>query len=170
MNNRQARAQLAYSYTLPIAGAALGTVTGLMLNDVLPDRYESWTWVIVQLLLGVSLVLGNRFAANARNFEVKTKKHLNAFGARAMNFVLSIIWSSVMAIMASAFIAAAVENLKLRTWIEKPADPMGGYEDIKLVPFTGELFVRDFLPAILLLAIFVVGTLLWLVNRAKESE
>lgn len=168
MNNSQARNQLAQGYAMPIAGAALGTITGLMLNDVLPDRYEAWSWVVVQLLLGVALVIGTRASTLARNFELSKKKKMNANGARIMNFVLSIIWSAVVGISSLIFISVAVENLKLRTWIEN-ADKMGGYEKITMLPLDAETFVRDFLPAGLLLAIFVLGTLMWLVNRAREE-
>ena len=168
MNNSQARNQLGQGYALPIAGAALGTITGLMLNDVLPERYEAWSWVLVQLLLGSSLVLGTRASALARSYELAKKKKMNANGARIMNFVLSIIWSAVVGISSLIFISSAVENLKLRTWIEA-ADKMGGYEKITMQSLTAESFVRDFLPATLLLAIFVMGTLLWLVNRAREE-
>jgi hypothetical protein len=169
MNNSQARAQLAQGYAMPIAGAALGTIIGLMLNDVLPAGYEVWSWVVVQLLLGIALVIGTRASTLARNYELATKKKINANGARIMNFVLSIIWSTVVGISSLIFVSAAVESLKLRTWIEN-ADKMGGYEKVELQSLTLEVFVRDFLPAGLLLAIFVLGTLLWLVNRAREEQ
>lgn len=168
MNNSKARMQLAQGYAMPIAGAALGTIVGLMLNDLLPNRYEAWTWVIVQLILGVALVWGTRAATNARNFELAKKKSMNANGARIMNFVLSIIWSAVMGIMALTFIANAVGNLKNWAQPSKVNDP-NAMATSTIMPLTGENFVRDFLPAGLLLVIFLLGTLLWLVNRAREE-
>lgn len=168
MSKTQARAHLAYGYTFPIAGAALATVVGLMLNDSLPQRYETWTWVVVQLVLGIALVFGTRFSALARNFELASGTKINANGARVMNFVLSIIWSAVVVIMSLTFITGAVNNLKTYSQPSKGDDP--NFVSVPVVqPLTTELLVRDFIPAILILAITIIGTLLWLVNRAREK-
>lgn len=169
MNKSQARAKLGYGYASPIAGAAVGVVTSLMLNDALPNEYSAWTLVVVQFILGTSLVMGTRYAASARSYELATKQSINARGAQIMNFVLSIIWSAVMGILALVMVTVAVQKLRYSEWITD-AKNEGGYEKVTYNHITVDIFMQDWLPAILIMLAFVIGTLLWLVNRAKETE
>lgn len=168
---QQARSALAMAYSYPIIGATLAIILGLMLNDIIGSEYQAWVWVIVQSILGTSLVLATRAASTADNFnKASTKKIGTTIGARAASFVLSIIWSSVMAFMSIGLITEAVAKMKV--W-SQPTDLESKDPDwiqvSTISPLTAERFLSDFLPSILVLIIAIMGTLLWLLGRAKED-
>lgn len=174
ISSSQARLRLALGYTMPIVGAAVATVLGLILNDLIPQDYSSWSWVIVMSILGASLVLGTRFSNDAYNFANSTKKKTQVgatIGARTENFVLAIIWSAVLAFMSIGFIMNAVAMQS--TWSNpteaQASDPK--WTSVQtILPLTAEKFVGSYLPAFMLLVIFLFGTIIWLTERAKDAK
>lgn len=173
MKASQARLQLALSYAVPIAGAAIATILGLILNDILGSKFNTWVWFTVLTVIGTSLILGTHAATKANNFVLKTNKQIGAtVGARTAVFVLSIIWSVVSAFMSVGFVQDAVS--RHRVYSEYPMKPTKEEEanwvpTVTIEPLTVERFINDYLPAFLILVLVLVGTIHWLLARAKEN-
>lgn len=164
----QARQNLSLGFSLPIIGAAVSLVVGLAVYDLTRTMLDIWIWVLIQVILGTAMVFGTVTATRAYNYaRSKGKTTGAASGARNLNFVLGIIWSAVVLIMAFATASGAVS--KLRRWVNDPTDlKMGGREVID--PLTWANFVNDFLPSLILLFIAAAGIYLLLVERAREPK
>ena len=164
----QARQNLSLGFSLPIIGAAVSLVLGLAVYDLTRTSLDIWIWVLIQTILGTAMVFGTITATSAYNYSVsKGKKTGAASGARNLNFVLFIIWSAVVVIMSFSEASAAVQ--KLNRWVSDPTDIKNGGHNV-IDPLTAANFLNDFLPALVLLIIAVVGIYLLLVERSREPR
>lgn len=172
LTSRQARRALSLGYSLPIIGGAISIVFGLMVYDLTRTTLDVWIWVIIQVILGTSLVLGTRLSTAAHLYSLAHKKQVGATkGARNLNFILGIIWSVVVGIMSFAFASTAVS--KLSTWPEVPVSdgkvPQAPVMPI-ISPVTLNSLVSDFLPAFVLLAVVIAGVYLLMIERTRQSK
>jgi len=104
---------LAFGYALPVLGAALAIIIGLSVYDFQRNQVQSWTWVVIFLILGASVVLGTRFAAKAKQAVpvVAPPKVVGAAGAVRLNYVLSVVFAGVVGVMSFTFGLSAVTSL-----------------------------------------------------------
>lgn len=104
---------LAIGYALPILGTALAIIIGLMVYDIQKSSLETWTWVVIQLIIGTSIVFGTKFAAKARSAKpvVRAPSVAGAAGAVTLNYVLSLVFAGAVSVMSFAFATAAVSSL-----------------------------------------------------------
>lgn len=170
---RGAQRSLGFGYSTPIIGAVVALLTGLVVSDLTQTTLDIWVWVLIQLVLGVGMVLGTRFATSSFNYANSHKKKLGAIkGARNLNLILGIIWSAVVTIMAFAKGVDAVS--KVVKWpTAAPENKVPGKPIIvtpELLPLTSGRFLADWVPAFVLIVIAVVGIYLLLIERAREAK
>ena len=164
---------LGLGYAVPILATAVAIIFGLIVYDVTRTDLQVWVWVIIQVIIALGIVQGTRFANRAKTGEVLPAKPRGAFaaaGASNLNFVLSIVFGTVVSIMSFTFGFAAIENL--RRW-DIPVDPSEGKE-ISTMP-TIEMpdlpwLIEDFLPAKILLLLAVVGIYLTITERNRKAD
>jgi hypothetical protein len=160
VTSQQARQALSLGYALPVIGTTLAIVLGLMVRDLTQTDLNIWIWVLIQLIIGFSLIFGTWYANVADGFRSKSGKRLGATkGARLINFIIGIIWSAVVTIMAFAYGQGAVEKLT-------------DYQNSKprIRPLTWGLILDDWLPALTLLLIAAGGIYLLLWARTRDVE
>ena len=154
---------LGLAWSLPIIGTALALIIGLIAygNN---RSIETWTWVVIQSVILVSIVLGTRFAVAARSATtVAAKSRVVGAGALNLNFVLSIVFGAVVVIMAFSYGLDAVT--KLGSWNYNIAQPVFVYTGV-----TFGWVMESLLPSILLLAIAEVGIYLSIVLRNRSVD
>ena len=151
---------LILAFSLPIVGTAIAIILGLIFYDAQGRTLAIWTWVVIQAIIGGSVIAGTRFAAAARVAATAPKPAkktvAGAIGAVNLNLVLSIVFAGVVFLM--AFSSGADAITQLRDWHNGSSLPR------ILAPSLG-WFVDKLLPALVLLEIAVVGTYLTLVSR-----
>ena len=158
---QRARRGLSLGFALPVIGTTIAIVLGLMVRDVTQTDLNIWIWVIIQLIIGISLMFGTWYSNIADQFRSKGGKKIGATtGARRINFILGIIWSAVVTIMAFGYGMSAVG--KLETYNAT------GHLVIK--PLTLGLVLDDWLPALVLLIIAAGGIYLLLWARTRDVE
>jgi heme/copper-type cytochrome/quinol oxidase subunit 2 len=168
----EAQKALGLGYAVPILATALAIIIGLGVYDVTRTNLQVWVWVLIIAIVASGVVLGTRFAAKAKSAkpaEPKPRTALSA-GATNLNLVLSIIFGSVVTIMAFSFGSEAIS--KLRTWSQPPIDCK--FSDCNSIStITGpswEWLIQELAPAKVLLAIAVVGIYVTITERNKESK
>ena len=105
---------LAIGYSVPIIGTAFAVILGLIFYDAQGRKLEIWSWVVIQLVIAVALVIGTRFAARARLAKAvpKPAKVSGAAGAVVLNYVLSLVFAGAVSIMSFSYAQAAVDYLR----------------------------------------------------------
>jgi hypothetical protein len=169
--NAVARRNLALGYSLPIIGGAIALIFGLIVADVVGAILDIWIWIIIQVILGASLVWGTRVSTMAHNHLVETGKKQGATkGARNLNFILGIIWSGVVTIMAFVNLSTAVGKLRGYGAGQDVQDPAGKIATGAYIkPFTADIFFGAFLPAFVLLLVLLAGVFLLMSERNTEK-
>ena len=98
---------------------------------------------------------------SADSFKAPAGKKIGAtVGARRINFILGIIWSVVVTLMAFGYGLSAVQK-------------MGNYRyngKLELRPLTLGLVLDDWLPAFLLLVTAAAGIFVLLWARARDTD
>jgi len=159
--NPQQRAMV-LGYTLPILATALAIILGLAFWDVQGQTLDSWVWVIILAIVAAGLILGTRYAVSARSAKQVAPKPRTtgaaAAGAVTLNFVLSVVFSGVVTIMAFTMGASSFGML--------------GTEIYKGVDFNW--FAKLVLPAYAMLLLVTIAVFFTLVSRheinaAKEK-
>lgn len=155
---------LALGYAVPVIGAAIAIIIGLAVYDFQRQSIQNWTWVVIQAILGVAIVLGTRFAAKARMAKpvVQAPKVAGAAGAVRLNYVLSLVFAGVVSFMSFVFGAGAVNGLAT-----PECDDMGNCTS-DVAPVTSQWWTEQMIPAFLLLVIAQVATYVVIVSRNKE--
>jgi hypothetical protein len=155
---------LAIGYALPIIGTALAVIVGLAVYDAQRTSLQGWTWVLILALVGVSIVLGTRFAAQARSAKpvVRAPRVVGAAGAVTLNYVLSVVFAGVVSIMSFTFGQAAVSSL-----ISYPQCLDGNCSGPSLLSLTGDWWINQMIPAFLMLVLVEVATYLAITSRNK---
>lgn len=172
----KARRNLGLGFALPIIGGAVAIIFGLILRD-LNIVLTSWIWVIIFAILGGSVVLGTFFAGSAFRFGQESDKRVGATrGALNLNFILGIIWSSVLAI------TSFVSTIQVASWLRQiktvkhvightNGKPNYWYESVYSVkPISANWIFNQFLPLAAMIALAVVGTYLLIVERTREPK
>lgn len=167
----EAQKALGLGYAVPILATAVAIIFGLGVYDVTRTNLQVWVWVIIIAIVAAGVVFGTRFAAKAKLAKQAPPKPRTALaaGASNLNLVLSIIFGSVVTIMAFTFGADAIA--KLQTWPEVPADCEGiecASDPIISAP-TFTWLIQELAPAKVLLAIAVVGIYVTITERNKEA-
>jgi hypothetical protein len=80
-----------------------------------------------------------------------------------LNFVLSIIFSSVVGIMSFVYGLAAIDKLAIRGYTDKG-------ETFELMPVTAGWLITDFIPALLLLLLAEAAVYLTVTLRNAKAE
>ena len=147
---------LAYGYALPVIGTAFAIIIGLIVYDAQGQKLEVWSWVVIQLLVGLSILFGTRFAAAAKAAKpvIRVPKVGGAVGAVRLNYVLSVVFAGVVSVMSFTFGSEAVISL--------------GYSGPKVNSVTFDWFFSKLLPAFLLLVLVQVAIYLSITLRNKE--
>lgn len=167
----EAQKALGLGYAVPILATAVAIIFGLGVYDVTRTNLQVWVWVIIIAIVAAGVVFGTRFAAKAKSAKQAQPKPRTALaaGASNLNLVLSIIFGSVVTIMAFTFGADAIA--KLQTWPEVPANCEGiecASDPIISAP-TFTWLIQELAPAKVLLGIAVVGIYVTITERNKEA-
>ena len=154
---------LILSFSLPIVGTALAIILGLVFYDAQGRTLDIWTWVVIQAIIGTSVIFGTRFAAAAKVAKPVAKPAAKtvagAIGAVNLNLVLSIIFGGVVILM--AFTSGADAITQLRNW--DYIDSMGPSSEVRAI--TLGWFLEKLLPALVLLELAAVGIYLTMSSR-----
>ncbi|CAB4616512.1 unannotated protein [freshwater metagenome] len=160
---------LALGLSLPIITTALAMILGLMFWDLQNRELSSWTWVIIQSVIAFGIIAGTRYSMKAiRSVSGSHSGVSGAVGAMNLNFVLSIIFGSIVTLMSFTMGFAAIDQLKWRSVITPtPKNIMNNF-DVNWV------FV-DFAPTYVLLLLVSVAVFFTLVSRhakvaAKKAD
>ena len=157
---------LALGFAVPILSTAFAIILGLFIYDATRTNLDTWVWVLIIAIVGIGVIFGTRFSARARAARVEQPKPKTALaaGAATLNFVLSVIFGSVVSIMSFTMGSGAIENLReWPEWVE-------GTENYPtLNPPTLGWFFEDFAPAVVLLLLAVVGVYLTITERHRKA-
>lgn len=160
---------LALGFAVPILSTAFAIILGLFIYDATRTNLDTWVWVLIIAIVGIGVIVGTRFSARARAAKVEPPKPKTALaaGAATLNFVLSVIFGTVVSIMSFAMGSGAIENLReWPEWVEGQTEQ--NYPTLNQ-PTLGWLF-EDFAPALVLLLLAVVGVYLTITERHRKAE
>lgn len=163
---------LGLGYAIPILATAVAIIFGLGVYDVTRTNLQVWVWVIIIAIVATGVVFGTRFAAKAKSATPAPPKPRTALaaGAANLNLVLSIVFGSVVTIMAFSFGAAAID--KLRTWSQPPIDCKMSdcISEPTINAPTWNWLIQELAPAKVLLLLAIVGIFVTITERNKESK
>ena len=167
---KQARSSLAQGFVVPIIGAVVALLLGLIIADITHTTLDIWVWVLIHLILGFGFIWGTREATKSYNFDL-THNVANgaAKGARNLNLVLGIIWSAVVTMMSFTKGGEAVSSLVDYNYPTAPVTD-GTYSSPIIKALTGTWWLEEFLPALVLIIIAVAGIYLLLLERSRETK
>lgn len=136
------------AYASPVIGTAIAIIFGLVVYDTTRTDLDVWIWVIIQVIIAASILIGTRFAAKARLAKpLPPRQRQTGAAAVNLNLVLLIVFGVVVNIMAFTAGAGAIDGLR--------SYASSNYNDID--PITLSWVLEDFLPAIVLLLLAEVG-------------
>lgn len=163
---------LGLGYAIPILATAVAIIFGLAVYDVTRTNLQVWIWVIIIAIVATGVVSGTRFANKARSAKPAPAKPRTALaaGAANLNFVLSIVFGSVVTVMSFSFASSAV--YKLQIWPEVPADCKGTACNpaVTIDSPSFRWLLEDLAPAKVLLLLAIVGIYVTITERNKESK
>ncbi|MEY3625093.1 MAG: hypothetical protein RL696_474, partial [Actinomycetota bacterium] len=96
------------------------------------------------------------------------KERKTGTAAVNLNLVLSIVFGSVVSVMAFAFGFSAIENLRIWPEWREDMTPEEQQPYIEAVSF--EWLVQDFLPAVVLLLLATIGIYRMVITRHRETN
>ena len=168
----EAQKALGLGYAIPILTTAVAIIFGLGVYDVTRTNLQVWVWVIIIAIVATGVVFGTRFAAKAKSAKAAPAKPRAALaaGAANLNLVLSIIFGSVVTIMAFSFGTEAIN--KLRTWSQPPLDCKLSdcFSQPSINAPTWNWLIQELAPAKVLILLAIVGIYVTIVERNKESK
>ncbi len=157
------------AYASPIIGTAIAIIFGLIVYDITKTDLDTWIWVVIQVIIATSIILGTRFAASAKQARpLPPRERRVGVAAVSLNFVLSIIFGVVVIIMAFSLGASAVDSLVYwPEWRENmpQSDYIAKISDITFGWFTSKL-----LPALVLLLLAEYGIYQTILIRNQEAN
>lgn len=166
MTENQARKSLAIGFASPIAGAALGVILGLAIYDIF-NNFVQWTVVILLALLGFSIWLGANKSGEALAYANQSGELSASKGAANLNSILAIVWMVISYIVALTTALSALES-----FVDRPSfsssEPYNPGEFT--VVFDATIFVGEFLPAIVIVAMAMFGFVFQLIATSKEPK
>lgn len=149
------------AYAVPIIAGAIAIVFGLVVYDITQTSLEAWVWVIIQVIIAAGIILGTRYARQARAEVPQPPKPRTAWasGAWNLNFVLSIVFGAVVSIMAFVFGTGSFEQLR-----DYNFDYVGW--DVK--PVSLDWLLGDFSPALVLILLAGIGLYATMTERHRQ--
>jgi hypothetical protein len=155
---------LAIGYALPIIGTALAVIIGIAVFDAQRTSLQTWTWFVILLVVGTSIVFGTRFAARAKLAKpvVRAPRVVGAAGAVTLNYVLSVVFAGVVSIMSFTLGSGAVSSLA-----NQYCDDMGNCNKSTQLAITPDWWINQMIPAFLLLVLVEAATYLAITSRNK---
>ena len=160
------------AYAVPVIGTAIAIIFGLTVYDITKTSLDAWIWVIIQAIIGFSIILGTTFAARARSARaLPPRERKSGVAAVNLNFVLSIVFAVVVLIMAFTLGVAGVASLLEYSDRMEVIDgrEVYNYERIMTAPSVGWL-IEDMLPPILLLLLAEWGIYRTVIIRNQEAK
>lgn len=163
------------AYATPILGTAIAILFGLAVYDITRTTLDVWIWVIIQLIIALSILIGTRFAAKAKLVAVEPKPRKPGVAAVSLNFVLSILFGVVVTIMAFSYGGSAIDSLIDwdAYWEATASLESKGEEFVAMAPAMrgADLgwWLGDMLPALVLLALAEIGIYKSIVTRNQEA-
>ncbi|MDP4756074.1 MAG: hypothetical protein NWR78_02900 [Aquiluna sp.] len=163
------------AYATPILGTAVAILFGLAVYDITRTTLNVWIWVIIQLIIAVSILIGTRFAAKAKLVAVEPKPRKPGVAAVSLNFVLSILFGVVVTLMAFTYGGNAIDSLIdwEAYWEARAPLESKGEEFVAMAPEMrgADLgwWLGDMLPALVLLALAEIGIYKSIVTRNQEA-
>lgn len=160
------------AYAVPVIGTAIAIIFGLTVYDITKTSLDAWIWVIIQAIIGFSIILGTTFAARAKSARPLPPRERKAgVAAVSLNFVLSVVFGVVVLIMAFTLGFAGVDGLVEYSDRMEIVDGIEvfNYERTVGLPSIGWL-IEDMLPPILLLLLAEWGIYRTLVIRNEEAK
>ena len=160
------------AYAVPVIGTAIAIIFGLTVYDITKTSLDAWIWVIIQAIIGFSIILGTTFAARARSARaLPPRERKSGVAAVNLNFVLSIVFAVVVLIMAFTLWFAGVDSLLEYSDRIEVIDgrEVYNYERIMAAPSVCWL-IEDMLPPILLLLLAEWGIYRTVIIRNQEAK
>lgn len=163
------------AYATPILGTAIAILFGLAVYDITRTTLDVWIWVIIQLIIALSILIGTRFAAKAKLVAVEPKPRKPGVAAVSLNFVLSILFGVVVTIMAFSYGGSAIDSLIDwdAYWEARAPLESKGEEFVAMAPEMrgADLgwWLGDMFPALVLLALAEIGIYKSIVTRNQEA-
>ena len=160
------------AYAVPVIGTAIAIIFGLTVYDITKTSLDAWIWVIIQAIIGFSIIIGTTFAARARSARaLPPRERKSGVAAVNLNFVLSIVFAVVVLIMAFSLGFAGVDRLLEYSDRMEVIDgqEVYNYERIMAAPSVGWL-IEDMLPPILLLLLAEWGIYRTVIIRNQEAK
>ena len=160
------------AYAVPVIGTAIAIIFGLTVYDITKTSLDAWIWVIIQAIIGISIILGTTFAARAKSARaLPPRERKSGVAAVNLNFVLSIVFGVVVLIMAFSLGFAGVDSLIEYADRMEMVDGQEVYnfERTLVAPSLGWL-IEDMLPPILLLLLAEWGIYRTIVIRNEEAK
>jgi len=156
------------AYASPIIGTAIAIIFGLVVYDTTRTTLDVWIWVIIQAIIATSIIIGTRFASEARSSKpLQPKPRRTGTAAVNLNFVLSIIFGVAVTVMAFTFGFAAIEDLReWPQWVE--GDPSSQQPFVNPISLTWVL--EKLLPALVLLALATFGIYRTMISRNRVTS
>lgn len=157
------------AYASPIIGTAIAIIFGLIVYDITKTDLDTWIWVVIQVIIATSIILGTRFAASAKQARpLPPRERRVGVAAVSLNFVLSIVFGVVVIIMAFTLGASAVDSLVYwPEWTENM--PQSEYV-AKISDLTFGWFTSKLLPALVLLLLAEYGIYQTILIRNQEAN
>lgn len=143
------------AYAAPIIGTAIAIIFGLAVYDITRTDLDVWIWVIIQLIIATAILIGTKFASRAKSSKpLPVKPRVAGIAAVNLNLVLSIVFGAVVSVMSFSYGAQAIDSLRVwGEWDEKKVPQ----QEVSIVAPSLEWLLSDFLPALALLALAVIG-------------
>ena len=162
--NPEVKKALALGLSLPIITTAFAMILGLMFWDLQNRELSSWTWVVIQSVIAFGIIAGTRYSVKAiRSVSGSHSGVSGAVGAMNLNFVLSIIFGSIVTFMSFVMGFGAIDQLKWRSVITPtPKTIMNNFD-------ANWVFV-DFAPTYVLLLLVSVAVFFTLTSRHGKSS
>ncbi len=157
------------AYASPIIGTAIAIIFGLTVYDITNTTLDVWIWVIIQAVIAVSIIIGTRFAAQARSSKpLPVKPRRTGLAATNLNLVLAIVFGVVVYIMAFTMGFSAISNLEVWPEWRENMTPME-QQPTMLAPNL-LWFVEDMLPALVLLLLADFGIYRTTLTRNSNKD
>ena len=160
------------AYASPIIGTAIAIIFGLIVYDTTKTTLDVWIWVVIQLIIAGSILLGTHFAVRARLAKpLPPRQRTTGAAAININLVLSIVFGVVVTIMAFSYGIEGVGDL--RQWPEPIMDKNMNFvsqPDPIIRAIDLPWIMGKFLPALVLLALAELGIYKSLVVRNSQTK
>ena len=162
---------LGLGYAMPIITTAIAIIIGLIVYDVTKTTLQVWVWVVIQVIVVGGVIQGTRFAAKAKQGTPRPPRERRALaaGAAGLNFVLSVVFGAVVSIMAFSYGGTAIDKLMRYPEFDQYGNVIGS-DQVKLDSISLSWAVNDLLPALVLLALAVIGVYWTIIARNAETR